>query len=116
MSPDGVPYTGGAPVAVRDLMDEVLQIVMTFDPSTVVTSTPVPSTAVTRPASAGAAICDALRETALNSVKHAPDAQRRCAIIVPHSDNRLRGLTVRYSVTVPVSTSDGFRTTGRGSD
>ncbi|WP_410170763.1 sensor histidine kinase [Corynebacterium antarcticum] len=30
-------------------------------------------------------------------MKHAPDAQRRCAIIVADSDNRLRGLTVRYS-------------------
>ena len=97
LSPDGVPYTGGAPVAVRELMDEVLRIVTTFDPRTVVTSSHVPSTAVTLPAPAGAAICDALREAALNSAKHAPDAQRRCEIIATHSDNRLRGLTVRYS-------------------
>ncbi|MCX7542365.1 hypothetical protein OS128_05490 [Corynebacterium sp. P5848] len=97
LSPDGVPYPGGAPVAVRELMDEMLRIVTIFDPRTVVTSTPVPSTAVTLPASAAAAICDALREAALNSAKHAPDAQRRCEIIVTHSDDRLRGLTVRYS-------------------
>lgn len=96
LSPDGVPHTSGVTVAARDVMDEVLQIVMTFDPTTVVTSTPPPSTAVTLPASAAAAICDSLREGALNSVKYAPNAQRRCDIIV-NSNGRLDSFTIRYT-------------------